>query len=260
MAALAQMQAIADPMAHWFARIPSCSAGARNDGGVHQRGISVIAGRYGRPRPTTAAKFVPKSFSGNVMASDEKDPRYQTAREFAGPHYEDMMRSKGAALGYLSARDDRVRLAAILVCKTTWNCAGDSEVMDACRSIASSRAEEFVRICAIDLYSIALTSTGDADASRFLANLVLDSANSNEVKRGAYFALRMVQHGIGDSGFDSLLKGIVYKVRTYMRAHPGQFLEESVKAELVPPEGNFPEGFWDKAEDIDWDFVRRFAG
>ena len=127
------------------------------------------------------------------MDAHETDPRFQTPKELAGPHHEEMMRSKEAALDYLSAPDYRVRLAAILICETTWKCGATSGLVEACRSVADSDAKDPLRICAIRSLAIALSASESPDASQFLANLVLDSTNSMELQRNAYWALREVQ-------------------------------------------------------------------
>lgn len=192
------------------------------------------------------------------MDADQTDPRYQTPKDLAGPHYEDMMRSKEAAMEYLSATDPRVRLAAILICGTTWNCGADSRLVEACRSIADSDADDSFRVFAIESLGIALRSSKAPDASQLLANLVMNSANSMEVRTSAYWALRGIQFGLDDVDFDTFLKGTICRVKSILRAYPGRFSEEDIRSK-VTPQGRFPEGFWESAEEIDWDFVRQFT-
>ena len=193
------------------------------------------------------------------MDADHTDPTFQTPKERAGPHYEEMMRSKEAALEYLSSPNYRVRLAAIMICQTTWNCGSVSELVEACREIAGSDADDSFRLCSIGSLRTVLSSSKAPDISRFLANLVMDSINSMEVRTCAYWALREIQFGIGDVDFDTFLKSVISTcVKPILFAYPERFSEDDVRRNLTPQPG-FPEDFWDSAEEIDWDFVRQFA-
>lgn len=192
------------------------------------------------------------------MDAGQTDSSYQTPKELAGPHYEEMMRSKESALEYLSSPDYRVRIAAILVCQSTWNCGADSRVVEACRNTAASDADDHFRITAISLLGMALSSTKTPDASRFVANLVMASASSIDVRRTAYWALREIQFGIEDVDFDTFVKGTICTIKSILHAYPGRFSEDDVRRAVTPQPG-FPEDFWDSADEIDWDFVRQFA-
>lgn len=192
------------------------------------------------------------------MNADRSNPLFQTAEELAGVHHKEMMRGKEATLAFLAAPDYRVRLAAILVGETTWNCGRDSRVVEACHHIAESDADDSIRIFAIHSLGTAFSGTKASDASLFLANMVLDAKNTVAVQRDAYWALREIQFGVGDVDFDTFLKGTICVANSIMRAFPGRFLEDDFRRNVTPQPG-FPEGFWDSAEDIEWDFVHNFA-
>lgn len=154
--------------------------------------------------------------------------------------------------------DYKIRLAAILVCESTWNCAASPKVIAACREIAASNAHDSFRICAIETLSRALSANKSADVSSFLANLIFEAKNSADLRVSAYWALREVQFGLSDTSFDNSLKGLFCSVKSILHDKPGEFLEDEVKSNLLG-EGRIPDELWDSAEAIDWDFVAKFA-
>src|SRR5258708_6108268 len=131
--------------------------------------------------------------------NDPNRARYRGPQDLAGQHYEVMMRSKEATLEYLSAPDYRLRLAAILICQSTWNCDFDVQLVDACTAIADSDADDSTRSAAIGALATALSSTKQPNVSQFLANLATKRTTPNEVRIEAYWALRDVQFGRGDA-------------------------------------------------------------
>jgi hypothetical protein len=191
------------------------------------------------------------------MDRPESDLRYQTPEELAGPNYNEMVLSKRAALACLSASDLRLRVAAIMICHFNWNCGTDPRVVEACRSIAESDADDSIRVCAVTLLGVIFDASKRLDISRFLANLVLCPTSSRELLTNAYWALRQVQFGLSDASFDNFIKGTIHMVRSQIRIRPGQLSEEIVKAKITP-KGCFPEGFWESADVLDLDFVRQF--
>ncbi|MEX2121162.1 MAG: hypothetical protein WD847_16335 [Pirellulales bacterium] len=193
--------------------------------------------------------------------SGPTDARFATPRDLAGAHYEEMNRSKEAALAFLSAPNYRTRLAAILICEQVWHAASEPRVLEACRSIAESDADDSIRDASICVLGRALSSTKDPIASLFVARIVLDSQNSAELRTSAYWVLREIQYGVADVDFDTFFRGTIHIVKECLKALPSRFSEESVKSALLPdlPDGCFPHDFWDSADWIDWDCVRRMG-
>ena len=192
------------------------------------------------------------------MDQFHKDVRYQTPEELAGVHYSMLMRDKQSAMELLSSPDYKIRLAAVLVCESTWNCAANPKVIAACRDIATSNAHDSFRICAIETLSRALSASKSPEASSFLAKLIFGDKNSTGLRVSAYWALREVQFGLSDTSFDNFLKGLFCSVKSILHDKPNEFPEEQVKAQLLA-RGHVPEELWNSAEEIDWDFVSQFA-
>ncbi len=200
------------------------------------------------------------------MNAKYTDARYQTAQDLAGPQYQLMMSNKDAALEYLTTADHAVRLAAIMVCEVTWKCGCDPRVLEACRELAVSDADAPIRFCAIDVFGRGLSGSKSPAASGFLADIIVRPATSNELRLCAYWALREVQFGASDESFDQFLKGTMSAIKSILRTHPERSSREFLKRcseektrEAIAPHDCFPEGFWESAEEIDWDFVARFA-
>jgi len=187
---------------------------------------------------------------------DPKDARLATPKELAGSHYEEMTRSKEAAMAFLSTADLRICLGAIMVCEQNWQAAREPSVLEACRSLAVSNADDSIRLVALRVLGEALSSSRDRNASKFVAQIVLDSQNSTELRTGAYWVLREIQYGIGDVDFDTHMLGTIHTVKECLKLLPGKFSEETVKSNLLP-KGSFPDDFWDSANRIDWEFVHR---
>jgi hypothetical protein len=192
------------------------------------------------------------------MTPDRIDARFQTPRTLAGLHYNDMIRSKDATMEYLLSPDYSARLAAVLLCETTWKCGADSRLIAACREMAASDVPDSFRMVAVRALGRALSFAKSAGDSEFLANLIMDSSISGEVRTDAYWALREIQFGNVDSDFDTFLKGVICTIKSINRVYPERFSEEDAKSDITP-RGRFPDGFWESAEEIDWEFVRRFA-
>jgi hypothetical protein len=188
------------------------------------------------------------------MDADRTDARYRTPKDLAGPHYEAMMRNKEAAISYLSAPDYETRIAAILLCESTWGCGVDPRVLDACRQIAGSDGDDSVRCCAVSSLGRALNSTRSPDASQFLARIAKDPKNAMDLRITAYWALREVQLGLADSNSYS---HVLYLAKSYIRQHPGRFTEDEVMSNLL---GSLPKSNWDLAGQIDLEFVNQFVG
>ncbi|MFZ5830197.1 MAG: hypothetical protein ACOY3P_08915 [Planctomycetota bacterium] len=193
------------------------------------------------------------------MHAEQTDARFQTPRDLAGPHYDEMMRSKETATAYLDAVEWQVCLAAIIVCGNTWQMGPDRALVLACCRIAASDGPESARGVAASVLGHLLSASKAPNASAFLADLVLDSSNSIELRRDAYWALREVQFGVAERDFDTFLKHMISVAKSVMRAYPGRFSEEAARQALTPPD-RFPNGFWESAEEIDWDFVSKFVG
>jgi len=83
------------------------------------------------------------------MVKELTDSILERAKELAGPQFQEMLQSKECALTMLSSPDCDLSEAAILVCEAFWKCGRDSRVVEACRSIINSDAEEPKRIAAI---------------------------------------------------------------------------------------------------------------
>jgi len=193
------------------------------------------------------------------MDIDERDPSFQDPRELAGPYYTDMMQSQESTLRYLSSGDPGIRIAAVLACVSNWGCGSHSEVVRACIEIAGSEVGERFRACAAGLLGTVLSSTRDTNASRFLANLVLDSMSSSAIQSAAYWALREIQYGPADVNFDTFVKRLICtSLKPFLREYPEQLSEADARRTFAPVPG-FPKDFWDLADEVDWEFVRSFT-
>ena len=183
------------------------------------------------------------------------DETREVWRGLAGPLYEDIMQSKGTALANLSHMDKNVRIAAISICCRHWDCSRDADFLNACRTIAATDPDGSVRGEAIDAIGEALEGSQDASVSRFLADLAADADAADDVRRRAYLALRAIQVGLTEQ---EIARRAAVLMKLALRKLPlGITEEEAKKAALCG--GRFPEGVWDSAEEIDWNFVGRFA-
>ncbi len=188
------------------------------------------------------------------MTPGDIDAFLATPQELAGRDYDEMLSSQESAMGLLSAHDYKTSLAAAMICEQNWNAGSDPRVVQACRRIAKSNAEDSFRIVAIDILSRAFSSTKHPGTSGFVAELVLDPQNSIELRTDAYWALREIQYGVDDVDF---MLGTIHVVKRCLRRYPDRFSEESVKSALLGNE-SFPDDFWDSADQIDWKFVHQF--
>jgi hypothetical protein len=177
-------------------------------------------------------------------------------KDMAGPFYDELVQSKEKALTHLSNPDSHVRIAAISVCDLLWNCSVDAAFVDACRTMARTDPDDSVRIHAIEAYGKALQSSQDRAASQFLADLVKARMNSEQVRMAAYWALREIQMGSTDH---DVIKRAISLLKLGSRQLPTAKTEEQLKHELCA-DGHHVAGVnWDFADQIDWDFVNRYA-
>jgi len=196
--------------------------------------------------------------SDNLSKPAKSDARFATPRDLAGSHYDEMIRSKEATMAFLSTPHYATRLAAVMICEQNWNAAREARVLEACRAIAESDADESVRLVSISFLGRALSSTKDPAASAFVARMVLESQNSAEFRASAYWVLREIQYGVADVDFDNFLRGTIDVVKTALKGCPSSFSEKSVRSSLLP-KPRFPEKFWESADEIDWDFVHQMS-
>jgi len=183
-----------------------------------------------------------------------RELRLEITRDLAGPLYEELVRSRRVAFAHLFHADRNVRIAAIHVYDCLWNCSDDIAFVNACRKLAATDADDSVRVAAIDTLGTALEATQDASASQFLGDIVKDSRTSDELRDSAYWALRHIQLGIND---EEIVKRLIShrKLTLRMGVPPIDSQEQEKKALLA----GFPESVWDTADEIDWDFVDRYA-
>lgn len=191
--------------------------------------------------------------------NEEIDYRYQTAKTLAGPLYDDLVGSKEAALDALSAPEENLRLAAMLICDHIWKVGSDQRLFQACVQVVSSNVNDSMRICAMSVLGRAFQSSRSSDESRFLATIVHDDTIGSELRSVAYYALRQVQFGIAGSDFDDFLKATFFTVKSILRSYPMDISEERAKSALTSGSEAIQK-LWDSAEEIDWSFVNQFIG
>lgn len=184
------------------------------------------------------------------------DVRFLTPKELAGEHFDEMLASKDATMRFLLAPSNRTRLGAILICEQNWRASSEHSVLEACRSLAGSDADDSIRMVACDVIGRALSATKDPETTKFVARIVLDPHNSATLRTHAYWVLREIVYGVADVDFDNFMRGTIHTVKTCLNARPQQLSEESVKSALVP-DGCFQDNFWESSDRIDWDFVCR---
>jgi hypothetical protein len=120
---------------------------------------------------------------------------HEVWKALAGPYYDELVQSQEKSIAHLSHVDSQVRMAAINICDLFWDCSTDGAFVEACRAIAMTDPDEFVRSLAIGAFGKAFQSSRDPVASQFLAGVVKASETSARVRMAAYWALREVQIG-----------------------------------------------------------------
>jgi HEAT repeat protein len=176
-------------------------------------------------------------------------------KDFAGDCYPELVRTKEAALEYLFHPNSKVRIAAIHICDSVWNCSADPDFVAVCRQIAETDVDEDVRVHAISTLGKAFEASKDPSLSQFLARIVKSSENSEELRKEAYWALREVQFGWT---LDDNEKKAVSLIKELARKRPMGMSEEQVKQSILGV-GHFPKTDWNSVDQIDWDFVNQFV-
>jgi hypothetical protein len=176
-------------------------------------------------------------------------------KDLAGPFYDELVQSKEKALTHLSNPDYRVRVAAINICDLLWNCSVDTAFVDACRTMARTDPDESVRTQAIGALGKALRSSQDSAVSQFLANTVKARTASELMRMAAYWALCEIQMGWTDR---DVVKRALALMKLAAREPSGSMTEEHLKNALFA-KGQFAGMCWDSIDEIDWDFVNRYA-
>jgi hypothetical protein len=176
-------------------------------------------------------------------------------KEMAGPVYSDLVQSKEKALANLFHADSNVRTAAIHICDSFWNYGQDIKFVNACRKIAAADPVETVRAHAILSFGKAYQSSKDLSASQFLADIVMDNGNSFGLRMAAYWALREIQIGLTE---EDTVKRAFSLIKLGVRKLAMGLSEEDAKTKLLGA-GDFPRIDWDSVDQIDFDFVIRFA-
>jgi hypothetical protein len=176
-------------------------------------------------------------------------------KDLAGPAYLDMVRSKEAAFEHLFNPDSNVRIAAINICASRWECSGDAEFVNACRTLAAVDIDTSVRAHAISALGEAFRETRDSSISQFLADTITLHKKADELGTAAYWALREVQVGLTE---EDLIKRSIAFMKDVIRKARVHGIESQVRDLLVHP-ANLKEELWNSAEQIDWDFVDRYS-
>jgi hypothetical protein len=174
--------------------------------------------------------------------------------EFAGIHYHKMMESKQAALALVFHPDRNVRIAAIQICDTVWNCTTDASYVEICRNVIKDDCDAVVRASAISAIGKAFRSSQSPEVSKFLSKFIAVDMDVIEVQSAAYWALREVQLGLLE---EDLIKRAICAAKSYESKLPSQRLLDEQRFALMG--GRYPEEVWDSAGEIDWDFVNQFT-
>src|SRR5262245_14773018 len=179
----------------------------------------------------------------------------EALKDLAGPLYDELIESKAKAMARLLDPASSIRIAAINICDVVWHCLGEPVFVNTCRTIAAADPDDSVRVHAIGAFGRALRSSQDHPSSQFLANLVRNKESSEEVRMAAYWALREVQLGLTDE--DCTGRSISLIKLASRRLQKGITPEQHKR--LLLGGAGFPKAGWDSVDQIDWDFVDRYA-
>ena len=183
-------------------------------------------------------------------------PTHDLWRELAGSVCDELLRSRESALVHLFDEEPNIQIAAINICDTFWNCSSSATFTDACRTLAATDPDDAVRIHAIEKYGKAFQSSHSPSASQFLADLICDKKNSEEVLQSAYWALRQVQLGLTEE--DVVKRSICLAKSLVRKAQNATISEDQLKTTFLCG-GRFSDTVWDFADQIDWEFVQQHA-
>lgn len=180
---------------------------------------------------------------------------HEVWKDLAGPLYDELVQDKAFAFEHLVNPNGNIRIAAINIYGSLWNGSTDPAFVNACRQIAATDPDNSVRAHAISAFGQALRSSHDAVASRFLADVAKDCNSSEAVRIAAYWALREIQLGLTE---EELIMRMIPLMKEALRRLPIGMTEQEVKHTILGA-GRFPETLWHSADQIDWDFVDRYA-
>lgn len=187
--------------------------------------------------------------------NDTRKLRHEVWKDLAGSLYDELVQSEERAMAHLFDADRNLRIAAIDICHSVWNCSANVGFLNACQDVAAADPDDSVRTHALEIFGAALESSQDPSACQFLADLAKDGTNPEEVRRAAYWALREVQLGLTE---EDNIKRLASAMKLALRRAPMGMAEQEVKRAVLC-NGYFPEAVWDCADEIDWDFVDRYA-
>lgn len=185
------------------------------------------------------------------MPLRNRDVTNEILREYAGVAYDHILQDKESALAHLSDADGNVRIAAIIICATRWNCLRDPAFTNKCLAIAAADLVVAVRVHAINCISWAFESTRDQGVSRFLADLTSDATSVPNLRSAAYWALRRVQLGDNEDDLIAQSHGLMKQLATKLTVCDEDIGRKSVEQTPVTSVQEFAY--------IDWAFVNRFA-
>ena len=190
------------------------------------------------------------------------DPNLQIWKKLAGSLFDKLAESAEHCLTHISDPDRDVRIAAIGMCSLTWE-RSDKEFISACCQIAVTDPDHSVRTHAIGAIGRALRATRNEDVSHFLADLVKHEKIEG-VCLEAYWALREIQLGLNE---EDVVRRVACMSKSMWRDVD---IRDAISNHFGLPVGNdppfkrdflggYPETVWDSSEQIDWEFVNRFA-
>jgi hypothetical protein len=141
----------------------------------------------------------------------------QQLKTFVGPQLDLLLHNKEATEPYLDDPDPRMRWAAVILMTDHW--APTDAFKIKCENMAANDSDEGVRAKAIGCLGTCFAGTGERRIERFLAQIVLNDAQTYPVRRSAYAALLFVNGA-------------------YRMPSAGSMLNLNIE------------------QDVDWDFVR----
>ena len=176
-------------------------------------------------------------------------------KHLAGSAYGGLMSSKESAMAGLNDADSNVRIAAIHICGTNWDCSKDPAFADACRALAETDQSDAVRYHAIGALGHSFRSSQDPTISRFLADLATHDKAAEDVRQAAYWALREIQTGLNDEDLVKQFIRVTKAVVCRMPPHKAkQHLNETLRVLSQVSDLD-----WESGDQIDWEFVSRFV-